>query len=481
MKNAIKKYLFAVCITAFLLLANIIFTVIIAYTKLLSFGIIAVCALLSVIVTAGVFFLSKNTKRRLLVVLACVLSAVLLFVEAAGCYFAIVGSEALKEITSQEEEYSEISVYVRKEDAAQSIEDIANYKIGILQIQDRAATDFALEEMKTALGKSLETGEYESIERLMDGLLLSQKVNAIVINESFLELLEDTEDHKNDKEKIRKIHTVKCLMETPEYKEPQKNENVFTVYISGIDCFGSIKRRSRSDVNILATVNIETGQILLLSTPRDYFVPLSVSNGSLDKLTHAGIYGINVSRDTLCMLYDINIDYYFRVNFDGFREIIDALGGVTVNSQYAFSVGRYTFQKGENLLNGEQALKFARERYSLAGGDRQRGKNQMAVIKGVIDKATSPAIITNYKQTLDSLSGAFETDMPYERITELIKRQLANGTKWNVTSYSADGTGAWRKPYSLGFNAYVMLPDMSTVERGTQLMKQVRDGLVPTP
>ncbi len=481
MKEKLKPLALALSLSAGLFVADVVFVCLLIATKLLTWQIITLCALASLLVTAGVFFLAKNTKKRVLLVLSCVLTAILLFVETAGCYFTIVGSKALKDITTQSEEYSEISVYVRKDDAAQSLSDIADYKIGLLEIQDRAATDFALNEINTALGKTLLTGEYESIERLMDGLLFSQKVDAIVVNESFLELLEDTEDHKEDKEKIRKIHTVKSLIETPEYKAEPKNENIFTVYISGIDCFGSIRRRSRSDVNILATVNIETGQILLISTPRDYFVPLSISNGQLDKLTHAGIYGINVSRDTLCMLYDIDIDYHFRVNFDGFKDIIDALGGVTVNSQYAFSTGGYTYSKGENFLNGEQALSFARERYSVAGGDRQRGRNQMAVIKGVIDKATSPAIIANYKQTLDSLKGAFETDMPYERITELIKRQLAKGTKWNVTSYSADGTGAWRRPYSLGFNAYVMLPDMTTIEHGTELMKQVRDGEIPIP
>ena len=396
MKEKLKPLALALSLSAGLFVADVVFVCLLIATKLLTWQIITLCALGSLLVTAGVFFLAKNTKKRVLLVLSCVLTAILLFVEAAGCYFTILGSKALKEITKPVEEYSEISLYVRKDDAAQSLSDIAGYKIGILEIQDRESTDFALSEINKALNTTLETGEYESIERLMDGLLFSKKVNAVVINESFLELLEDTEEHKDDKEKIRKIHTVKRPIETPEYKEPPKNENIFTVYISGIDCFGSIRRRSRSDVNILATVNIETGQILLVSTPRDYFVPLSISNGIPDKLTHAGIYGINVSLDTLSMLYDIDIDYYFRVNFDGFKDIINALGGVTVNSQYTFSTGGYTYQKGENFLNGEQALSFARERYTLSGGDRQRGKNQMAVIKGLIKKMTSGAILTNY-------------------------------------------------------------------------------------
>lgn len=481
MKEKFKRLAPAISLSSFLLLADAVFVGVLVFTKLLTWQLITLCGVLSILVTAAVFFLSRNTKKRVLVVLSCVLSVLLLFVEAAGCYYVIIGSAALKKITKPQQEYSEIGIYVRNDDAAQSLADIDGYPIGILEMQDRAATDLALQEVAKTYQSSLETTGYESIERLMDGLLLSQKVDAIVLNESFFELLSEIEGHEGDGQKIRKIHTVRSAIETPEYVAPPENDNIFTVYISGIDCFGSIKRRSRSDVNILATVNAETGQVLLVSTPRDYFVPLSISNGNLDKLTHAGIYGINVSRDTLGMLYDIKIDYYFRVNFDGFRDIIDALGGVTVNSQYAFSSGGYSFNKGENFLTGTKALSFARERYSVAGGDRQRGKNQMAVIKGVIDKVTSPAIITNYKSTLDSMSGTFETDMPYEKITALIKQQINNGTKWNVTTYSADGTGAWRRPYSLGFNAYVMLPNEETVERGAALIKQVRDGEIPTP
>jgi anionic cell wall polymer biosynthesis LytR-Cps2A-Psr (LCP) family protein len=162
-----------------------------------------------------------------------------------------------------------------------------------------------------------------------------------------MELLEDIEGHSKDEKNIRRIYKVVVSANivpttpAPSPSEPQKNENVFTVYISGIDTGGSVSKRSRSDVNIVATINMETGQILLVSTPRDYFVPLSISNGKLDKLTHAGIYGVDVSKATIGMLYDTEIDYYFKVNFDGFKEIIDALGGITVNSQFNFGNGIY--------------------------------------------------------------------------------------------------------------------------------------------
>ena len=241
-----------------------------------------------------------------------------------------------------------------------------------------------------------------------------------------------------------------------------------------------ITRRSRSDVNIIATVNTKTGQVLLVSTPRDFYVPLSISDGIPDKLTHAGIYGIEVSRDTLAMLYDTDIDYYFRVNFDGFKEIIDALGGITVNSEYAFKSGSYQFKKGDNEVDGKAALSFARNRYAFASGDRQRGKNQMAVIKGVINTATGPAILKNYKSILDGLEGSFDTNMPYTTITKLIQNQLKEGTKWNVVTYSANGTGASKKPYSLSTNAYVMIPDQSTVDHAKELINRVKNGKILT-
>lgn len=219
----------------------------------------------------------------------------------------------------------------------------------------------------------------------------------------------------------------------------------------------------------------------MVSTPRDYFVPLSISNGVPDKLTHAGIYGVNVSMDTLNMLYDININYYFRLNFAGFEKIIDALGGITVNSDYEFdsqNTKGYHFNKGENHLNGEQALVFTRERYAFKEGDRQRGRDQMAVIQGVVDKATQPAFLKNYLSVMDSLDGCFETNVPYDIIASLVRKQLDEGGSWQVLSYSTDGTGDTQKPYSMSQKAYVMIPDQTTVDKAKTLMKKVREGFM---
>lgn len=262
-------------------------------------------------------------------------------------------------------------------------------------------------------------------------------------------------------------------------KDDAVTDEVYTIFVSGIDTRGGMTASSRSDVNIILTLNATTKQILMISTPRDYFVPLSISNGVPDKLTHAGIYGVNVCMDTLDMLYDIDINYYFRLNFAGFEQIIDALGGVNVNSDYDFDSGNttgYHFNKGENHLNGEQALVFARERYAFKEGDRQRGRNQMAVIQGVVDKATQPAFLKNYLSVLDSLDGAFETNVPYDVMASLVRKQLGEGGSWQVLSYSVDGTGDTQKPYSMSSKAYVMIPDQNTVDKARVLMKKVREG-----
>ena len=487
MKENIKKMLFSLILTGVFLLTSIVFVCIITSSGFLTGELLTFFSIVLLLFAGLVFLLSKDTKRKVRSVMAAILAAVIIVVEVLGSYFVLVGHDALKFITEPDTEHAEVGVYVRKDDAAETINDVKGYTFGRLSVQDKEITDFAFENISIEIGDIENIKEYENLGKLMDALLTSKEVDVVVVNEGMMDLLDEIEGHSKDEKNIRKIYKVvintDIVPTTPAPSTPkdEKNENVFTVYISGIDSSGSVSVRSRSDVNILATVNIETGQILLVSTPRDYFVPLSISNGALDKLTHAGIYGVEVSKDTMEMIYDTEIDYYFKVNFDGFKEIIDALGGITVNSQFNFGNGIYNFVKGKNHLDGKAALSFARNRMSFANGDAQRGKHQMEVIRAVIEKATSPAIITNFKSVLDGVKGAFETNMPYEKITELIQNQLKNGTKWNVTSYSVYGTGGSDIPYSLGYYAYVLVPNRESVIKAEALMEQVKDGEVPTP
>jgi LCP family protein required for cell wall assembly len=237
----------------------------------------------------------------------------------------------------------------------------------------------------------------------------------------------------------------------------------YVVYISGIDTYGDVATKSRSDVNIIAVVNPKTKKVLLVNTPRDYYVQLHGTTGSKDKLTHAGIYGIDMSKTTLEDLYGTNIDYTLRINFTSLLKMVDAVGGVDVNSDVAFSAGGYTFVKGVNHLNAKQALVYARERHSFEDGDRQRGKDQQQVIAALISKLSSPSTLVNYQKLLKSLDGTFQTNASSDEVSSIIRQQLDSVGGWSTESISVDGTGATNTTYSMNQPLYVMIPDQTTV------------------
>ncbi len=289
-------------------------------------------------------------------------------------------------------------------------------------------------------------------------------------------MFEDIEAYENLESKIKSIYVNSFETEVENQAPVDKDVSSqgFVVYISGIDTTGPVSTKSRSDVNILMAINPITRKILLVNTPRDYYVPLSISGGVRDKLTHAGNYGINVSMDTLEMLYGIDVDYYVRLNFTSFVTIIDTLGGVNVNSDYSFNAGGYSFVKGNNNLNGAEALAFARERYSFGEGDRQRGRNQMAVIQAVINKITSPALLSNYTAILNNISSSIQTNIGNDEISDLVKMQLSDMRGWEVSSFSVDGTGASEYTFSMPRQkAYVMYPNEAIVNEAVNMIKGV--------
>lgn len=385
-------------------------------------------------------------------------------------------NDTLRGVTDAEYETTEMGVYVLTDDPAQTITDAAGYEFGILSTQGREDTDSAISQINENLGSDITTKEYADAVSLAQALQ-DGDCGAMLINKGFLDVITETEGYESFADQIRELdsYSLKSALDS-ENESDELPEGVFTIYISGIDVAGDISTKSRSDVNILAVVNTNTHQVQLINTPRDYYVPLSISDGVKDKLTHAGIYGVKVSKDTLGMLYGIDINYFFRINFSGFQELIDALGGITVNSDVEFDAGGYHFNQGANTLNGEQALAFSRERHSFASGDRQRGENQMAVITGVIQKMQSPAILQNFSQLMDGIEGSFESDISYGLLTGLVRDQLAQGGSWNVASYSVDGSGMTATTYSMNQPLYVMDPDMSTVEHAKELIRNVVNG-----
>lgn len=269
--------------------------------------------------------------------------------------------------------------------------------------------------------------------------------------------------------------------------EPQNQEQVeapavvvakepFIIYLSGLDTRGNseIQEKGLSDVNMLLVVNPSTKELLMVNVPRDYYVPLYGEKDKMDKLTHAGTFGVNCSMKTLNSLFDIDCNYYVKVNFKSVVDIVDALGGITVTSDFDFSSRfslsgkRYYFNKGENVLTGDEALAFARERKSFELGDRQRGIHQQKVIDAVLKKAMSPAIlnIKNFQKVLSGVTDNVKTNISYNDISDLIRMQLNDMSSWSIKTISVSGTGTSKPSYASGGEVlYVMIPDMSTVEQ----------------
>ena len=487
-----------IIISVIMFVLELAFMVLLFYTKLISVKYIGIIAVVLLIMLLLIYELVRKIRKNVRFAIGVVLAIIVASVLGIGSFYIYKTVSALGNITGVNKETTEVNVYVKQDDAAQSLSDASSYTFGIMGELDRDNTDSALDQIYNQTGNDIQINEYDGLTSLADSLN-NGTCGAIVLNRAYLDVLDEMDNYSSFSSQIRQIASlqVESLVQRKDasaqnstetsdssaQSSDQKTANedgvtdeVYTVYVSGIDTRGAMTSSSRSDVNIILTINARTKQILMISTPRDYFVPLSISNGVPDKLTHAGIYGVNVSMDTLDMLYDIDIDYYFRLNFAGFIQIIDALGGITVNSDYDFDTGQYHYVKGINQLNGEQALAFCRERYAFESGDRQRGKDQMKVIQGIIDKATSPDILKTYLSLLDSISGCFETSIPYDVISSLVKEQLDKGGSWQVLSYSTDGTGDTQQPYSMSQKAYVMVPDQTTVDKAKSLMQKVRQG-----
>lgn len=369
------------------------------------------------------------------------------------------------------------SVVVLKNSTYKKLKDINGKSLGYY--------DDGSEENKKALDKvlgkvELEPTSNEDTHKLAN-CLLEEQVDAILIEDSYLDILNESivEEEETFKDKIRVIYSFMIVTKTNDIsKDLNVTKEPFNIYVSGIDTYGEISSVSRSDVNMVVSVNPATKQILLTSIPRDYYVQLHGKSGYKDKLTHAGLYGTDMSIQTIEDLLDIEINYYVKVNFSSVINIVNAIDGVTVYSDYTFtSIDNYRYTKGYNEVNGEEALSFARERKAFALGDRQRVKNQQALLKAIFDKCTSKAIITKYSKLLDSVNGSFVTNMKMSRLTSLIKMQLSNNYSWNIVTNSLNGSDASNYTYSApSQKAYVMEPDEESVAYATELINKVIEG-----
>ncbi|NQJ69164.1 LCP family protein [Streptococcus suis] len=306
--------------------------------------------------------------------------------------------------------------------------------------------------------------------------MLAGQGQAMVLNGVFTNILESEDPDFSSK--VKKIYSFTITKQVSSPAE-QISGDSFNVYISGIDTYGPISSVSRSDVNIIMTVNRKTNKILLTTTPRDSYVAIADGGqNQYDKLTHAGIYGVDASVHTLENLYGIDISNYIRLNFTSFLQLIDLVGGVDVENTQDFTAGGHHFPLGTVHLNAEQALVFVRERYSLADGDNDRGKNQEKVIAALIKKLSSPENLTNYQAILKGLEGSIQTDMSLETIMELVNAQLAGGNQFTVESQALTGTGQMGLPsYAMpGSQLYMMEINPDSLAQVKAAMQTVLDG-----
>ena len=473
--------------------------------KLYLAAVIGLFGLMSLIVGL-MLFVQGRRSGKIRRVLACVLAVIIV----CGCaVICTVAMDVLKTLEATNSEYAEIAtreIYVLADNSVKDLEDTIGFTYGYAKHYDESCSQQVLETVLEKTGGQISTAGFTDV-FTMARALLSGKIDAMILNGGYVSILEDMEEFVDFSAKTRILDQIlvieieELLEETPddeqieeegmepaepEETQPQEEEldlselKPFAVYLSGSDTHGTkIVKSGRSDVNIVAVVNPMTKQILLLNTPRDYYVGNPAGNGAKDKLTHCGINGTKNSMKALNNLYDIELDYYVRINFDGFKKFIDALDGITVYSDYAFTaITRTYIKKGENHLNGQEALDFARERYTLKGGDNARGKHQMQVIKAVIEKATTgTTIISNYSDILASVDGMFQMSIPTELITTMMKMQLSDMARWNVVTYAVTGTNSMETCYvAPGVPLAVIIPSQRSVDKAKLLKDMVLNG-----
>lgn len=443
-------------------------------------GIIGICAVVVAIPAVWVNCAKRKGWFAAGAVCAVVVAAALL----TGNFYVARGVSFLNSITTTRGEKSLVNVYVMADSEAQAIADVSGGTFGIMKLLDRDNTDEAVRQINENLNTQIALKEYNGFLEQIDALR-NGEVDAIVLNSAFLAVAEEQEGYENVSEQLRVLSEYTAVVaEEPQAEEPveevKQEAPVFTLYFSGVKSESDIMARVRSDVNILAAINAETRQVALVSMPKHAYVDVHNTGDAQDHLGNAAIYGIQVSMDTLQKLYGTNVDYYFRVNFAGFEDVIDALGGITVQSDYTFNTrwnGRsYHYEKGENTLDGKQALWFVHEKNAFPDGEIQRGRNQMEVIRAVMNKMMSSAFLKNYSAVLDSMNNCFVSNGTYDLVSELVRLQLSGGDDWNVVTYSVTGDKAWKKLHTLNAGATVQLNDEESLAIAAELIEDVLAG-----
>ena len=430
---------------------------------------------LIVINTIFIGILLNSRKGKKIKIIINIFQTLLIVAEIIGIIYALKTYSFINKMTegtnTKKENYL---VIVLKDSKFKKVKDLKG-KVLEYYSNDLDNSEQAVEELKDLVEISAVSNEDVYV---VAKTLLNSEVDAILLEESQKQMLDEELETFSTNTKV--IHTLSLDISVETIaKDAAVASEPFIVYISGIDTYGTIASVSRSDVNMVAVINPKTYQVLLVNIPRDYYVQLHGTSGKRDKLTHAGMYGVEKSVQTIEDLLKININYYFKVNFTSLETIVDAIGGIEVYSEYDFTeyMGVHSYVKGINKLNGPQALAFARERKAFRDGDRQRGKNQQAVLTALVQKASKPSIITKFDSLLKSLSDKFQTNMETSKMMELVKLQLSKTPTWNISTVSLTGGDARAYAYSSGSTPlYVMLPSQNSINDAMSKIQTIISG-----
>lgn len=405
--------------------------------------------------------ISKHAHRAVKVTLA-IISIILTIVTSFGFKYVHQTVGFIENITGSRNETQTYKVLVLKTARYDNIEQLNQQHVGFLSSNPN------IENTKKTLKSKInyKDTDYSELGTLIAGIS-DFKVSAIVLADSYLEFLE--ENNKDFIETTKVIYEFEVRIDSEkDIKRVNVATDPFILYISGSDSRIGLNDTARSDVNILAVINPKQAKILLVSIPRDYYVQLHGTTGIKDKLTHAGIYGTAMSKNTIEDLLGIDINYTLKVGFSTVINVVDAVGGIDIYSDKDFTAwtnNECKFTEGTQHVDSKCALAFSRERYSYETGDRHRGENQQQVITKLVEKFSEPHYLINYPKILSSAEGSFETDLSYDEITDFARYQLAELKSWQVESISLDGTGAMLPTYSMGSQKlYVMLPDQATID-----------------
>ena len=485
-KNARKKR-FRASVNIISLIIGILFVIsmitmysLVTYLNILPAKFFIPFTIVSLLFTLLVGFMLCNFKiKKGIKIFFSVIGILVVVVSVVVLNYAIHTFDFLKDISNADLKITEkYYVMVKADSPYNSLEDIATFTMGTFN-ENTNIYQNAIKKLNELVEVTLV--ECDSSIQNVDNLLSGESTSILLSN---LHKEQYEEEHKDFEKQIKILETIE--VET-DHKENEVvtikpvSEDVMTIYISGIDTYGGINLRSRSDVNMLVTVNKRNHEILLTSIPRDYYVQLHGTYGNKDKLTHAGIYGINMSVQTIQDFLGIDINYYVRVNFSTLEAVVNSIGGVDVYSDITFRPTHHQsviIRQGMNHMDGRTALAFARERYAYSDGDRHRVRNQQEVLKGIINKATSDvSILTRYTTLLNNISGYFQTNVDMTEVADIVKIQLNEMPSWTIKQYSLDGTGSSQPTHSMGATPlYVMIPNQDTINTGSRYINGMTKG-----